>query len=88
MKEQKSKQYFKLISKMEDFLTGSFNVVGRVWQLEKVGEHNSFSILGYMVESKIILFQCWYNGNGIHCFLPDGQMTYDGTIKQIKKMLS
>lgn len=59
-----------------------------MWQIERNGEMNSFTISAYMVEGgRIVLTQNWHNGDGIHLYLPDGEITFQGSRKKVEQLI-
>lgn len=80
MKEKKTAKYFEL---QERFETEVLRGAPLMWQLERAGEFNSFTVSAYMIGGKIVLTQNWWNGNGIHLYLPDGEITFQGSRQAI-----
>lgn len=88
MKQKKSQKYFEIINRLE--LEVLHNPL-LVWQMEKVGEVNSFSIMMYQTTTEVskralIIAQVWYNGAGVNCYLPDGESTWEGSRIKISKL--
>lgn len=87
MKQKKSKKYFDLLKRMEEEMDkASDGVCSCLWELERVGEFNSFSILAYNVKYKVVLLQNQWDGSGLFVYLPDGENTFKGSGDKIKQL--
>ncbi|MFO0447608.1 MAG: hypothetical protein ACK52I_02770 [Pseudomonadota bacterium] len=85
---KKSKKYFRQIDKLE---TQVLKEPILLWELEKNGDYNAFSILAYQTLANdnsrhIVLVQCFYDGSCLSVYLPDGEITYQGSAAKVAKL--